>query len=375
MLEEVADGEVDGIGAEVWEGEVDSLHKVKGAMDFQQEHPATVENCPEGHPQDRQNHQAHYVPNHHHKTSLLLELVELVGEDIPGVGPLELAVEDLWVPFVGEGLDEIVLEGLHQEYEDVEADREDGRLAEGAVEWYMGSIELLEQEEYAVEDTDAEEVADQGYFYHDLVGYHISKVVSDGPDVRKQTKYVPPLHDRGAVQPPADLELVFLVPDLLEILVEGHHVDVEVFVKMVDFEGLFQHQVAQFGSFHGVEELEVAVGSAVVGGVFEGKPQLLEETTFEGFAGEFELLVEDGFIMNFILVFSADIFLELEVQSPPGYVGEEFLTARVHLSSVVLEDVFLFLHWDGILDLGFEEIEDCIRLLPVASEQLVLCKA
>lgn len=78
---------------------------------------------------------------------------------------------------------------------------------------------------------------------------------------------------------------------------------------MVNFEGLFQHQVAQFGPFHRVEELEVAVGSAVVGRVFEGEPQLLEETAFEGLAGEFELLVEDGLIMNFVLVFSADIFL------------------------------------------------------------------
>ena len=47
------------------------------------------------------------------------------------------------MPFVGEGPDEVVLEGLHQEYENVEADREDGRLAEGAVEGYVSSIELL----------------------------------------------------------------------------------------------------------------------------------------------------------------------------------------------------------------------------------------
>ena len=278
------------------------------------------------------------------------------------------------MPFVGEGLDEVVLKCLNHENEDVEADGEDGCLAEGAVEGDVSSIELLEQEKHPVEHADAEEVANQGYFYHYLVGYHVPIVISYGPDVRKQPEHVPPLHHRGAIQPPAYLEYVILVPNLLEILVEGHHIDVEVFMEVIDFESLLQHQVAQLGSLHGVEELEVAVGSAVVGGVFEDVPQLLEETALQDLAGKFELLVEDGLIKNFVLIFSADIFLELEVQFSPGYVGVQLLASRVDLSPVMLVDVFLFLHWNCILDLAFEKIEDSVRLLPVASEQLVVCK-
>ena len=50
MLEEIADGEVDCVGAEVREGEVETLYEVEGAVDLQQEHSAAVEDCPEGHP-------------------------------------------------------------------------------------------------------------------------------------------------------------------------------------------------------------------------------------------------------------------------------------------------------------------------------------
>ena len=52
VLEYVADSEVYCVGAQVREGEVESLHEVEGAVDFKQEHPAAVEDCPEGHPQN-----------------------------------------------------------------------------------------------------------------------------------------------------------------------------------------------------------------------------------------------------------------------------------------------------------------------------------
>ena len=107
--------------------------------------------------------------------------------------------------FIRKPLDKIGLPLVHNETEDAEAHWKDGSLAQGAVKCNMRSVELLEKEEEAVEDTIPKQEGHNSDLDHDLVSYNISIVIPDDLNIWEQSMWVPPLDDRSAIEPSINL--------------------------------------------------------------------------------------------------------------------------------------------------------------------------
>ena len=148
------------------------------------------------------------------------------------------------------------------------------------------------------------------------MSHYVPVVVPDGPDVRKYPVDVPPVLQKM----PVDTAPYFLVlttfPSFLKGIVDSQHVHLQQFLEGVDLEGGFKHEIAQFSPLHRVEESHIPVRRDEVGFVDQYIPQFLEETSLCVFVGHCKFLIQVWFVMVQVLIFLADVFLQLKVLPP-----------------------------------------------------------
>ena len=173
------------------------------------------------------------------------------------------------MPTVRVHLHKIVLHFLDEQGEHTETEHKDGCFDHSSNQGESALIEGLQDEEHTVGHADGEEIGDDWYFNHDFVGDDVAVVVADDSDVREQGEDVPSIFEEGTIEAACYFLVFAALARFLELVVEGEEVHFEVALEGVDLEGRFYHQVAEFGSFHWVEESHVAVGGVEDGFVDE----------------------------------------------------------------------------------------------------------
>ena len=95
--------------------------------------------------------------------------------------------------------------------------------------------------------------------------HNISIVAPDGFYVRKETIDIPSVLEESAVKTSTNFLTLSSLAVLFKLIVESDDIHFEFLVEMVDFEGGFDHEIAELSPFHGVEESHISIRSHKVG--------------------------------------------------------------------------------------------------------------
>ena len=205
------------------------------------------------------------ISQKHHKTFFLLEFIQFICKNIPDVWPFIAVAEDLGVPIVTIASDEKALSFFDEESEHAKAESEQGSFYHGWNHKKSSCIEQLKDEEHAIGYWDEEEVADNPDFDHHLMCHNVSRVTPDGFYIRKEAIDIPSVLEKSTVKASTNFLTLSSLAVLFKLVVEGDDIHFEFLVEMVDFEGGFDHEIAELSPFHGVEESHISIRSHKIG--------------------------------------------------------------------------------------------------------------